>query len=75
MKKLLMYFVKRWKIVPVKERELSLGMTGKSLSTSIFKIGIKISFFWYIVCLVTKNVQYLWKIPTYILVYFENSFS
>ena len=49
------YFVKRRKIVPVKECQVSFYMTGRCLLTSVFKIYMKfLSFFWHIICVVPK---------------------
>ena len=63
LKSIFKYFVERWKIVPVKECQLSLFMTGRCVLTSIFKITIKFAFFWYIACLVPKISNIFEKYP------------
>ena len=63
LKSIFKYFVERWKIVPVKECQLSLFMTGRCVLTSIFKITIKFAFFWYIACLVPRISNIFEKYP------------
>ena len=63
LKSIFKYFNKRWKVVPGKEYQLSLDMTSRCLLTSIFKIYIKFSFFWYIGCLLPKMSNTFEKYP------------
>ena len=77
LKSLFKYFLKRWKIVTVKKYQLSFCLMCRYLWTSVFKMHIRFSFFWYIAWLVPQISNIFEKYPliSWSNIYIEEGFQ